>query len=139
MKHIHSDKDRIILGELRCEQLSKHLERTKSPNAVFLSEDGSGVVKKVVYDSRTNQMVGLVLPFDDTTGMPRTFSFQAKNEETMRQFMDSPQSKLVYIIVAQPLQRDSSPFILQMFGTDNKFEAIHVLKRWKHTVNELKK
>lgn len=133
------EKDRIIEGELRCEQLVKHLERTKSPNAVFLSEDGSGVVRKVVYDSRTNQMVGLVLPFDDTTGMPQPFSFQAKSEAAIRQFMELPQATLVYIIVAKPLKRDAPPFILQIFGTNNKFETTHVMKRWRHTVNELKK
>lgn len=139
MKHIHVEKDRIIEGELRCEQLSKHLELTESPKAVFLSEDGSGVVQKVVYDTHTNQMIGLVLPFDETNGMPQTFSFKAKSEEDMRNYMKLPQSSLVYIVVAQPLQRNSPAFILQIFGTDSKFDSGHVLKRWKYTVNELKK
>lgn len=139
MKHIHAEKERIIEGELRCEQLSKHLEMTKSPRAVFLSEDGSGVIQKVVYDSHTNQMIGLVLPFNETNGMPRSFSFIAKSEEDMRNYMKLPQSTLVYIVVAQPLQRNSPSFILQIFGTNNKFESGHVLKRWKHIVNELKK
>lgn len=139
MKHIHSEKDRIIEGELRCEQLSKHLELTKSPRAVFLSEDGSGIIKKVVYDSHTNQMIGLVLPFDEANGMPRTLSFIAKSEEDIRNYMKLPQSSLVYIIVAQPLKRNSPPFILSICGTDNKFQTDNILKRWKHIVKELKK
>lgn len=139
MKHICTDKDRIIEGELRIEQLKKHLERTKSPNAIFLSEDASGVVRKVAYDSYTNQMIGLVLPFNEINGMPRLFSFQAKSAEEMKSFMELPQSTLVYLIVAQPLKRDSPPFILQIFGSVNKFETSDALKRWQHTVKELKK
>lgn len=126
MKHIHAEKSRIIEGELRCEELAKHLELTKSPKAIFLSEDGSEVVQKVAYDSHTNQMIGLVLPFDDTSGMPRKFSFEAKSEEVMRNYMELPQSNLVYIIVAQSLQKNSPPFILQMFETNNKFETREV-------------
>lgn len=139
MKHIYMDKDMIIEGALRCEQLAKHLELTNSPKSVFISEDGSGIVQKVTYDSRTNQMIGLVLPFNEIDGMPRQFSFKATSEESIRKYMEQPQSTLVYIIVAQPLKKGAPPFILQMFGTNNKFEAGHILKRWRHTVSELKK
>lgn len=139
MKHIHTDKDRVIEGELRCKQLVSHLERTKSPKAIFLSEDASGVNQKVVYDSHTNQMVGIVLPFEDTNGMPKLYSFQAKTEEAMRNYMSLPKSTLVYIVVAQPLQTGSPPFILQMFGTANQFKTEDVMKRWRYIVNELKK
>lgn len=41
--------------------------------------------------------------------------------------------------MAQPIKAKSSPFLLQIFGTDNKFSANDVLKRWKFTVTELKK
>lgn len=139
VKHIQIDKVRIVEGDLRCEQLALHLERTNSPKAVFLSEDASGVVSKIVYDSNTNQLVGLVLPFDDKTGIPKSFSFKAESAEMIEEYMKLPQSILVYIVAAQPLKENSIPFILQVFGTDSKFDAKAVLKRWIFTESELQK
>lgn len=132
-------KQRVHEGELRCEQLLQHLERTNSPKAVFLSEDGSGIVKKVVYDKINDQLVGLVLPFEKESGMPIQFSFKAETAEKMKEYLDLPKAGLVYAIVAQPLIRHATPFILQLFGTDNKFEANDVINRWNYTEKELKK
>lgn len=139
MNRIHTSKNRIVEGELRCELLCQHLERSSSPKSVFLSEDGSGVVKKVVYDSHSNQLIGLVLPMNEKNGMPIICSFKADSAELIKKHMEEPQSTLVYIVVAQPLNGKAAPFILQIYGTDNKFKAISVLKRWMHTENELKK
>lgn len=137
--HIQRDKDRIVEGELRSEQLAKYLENIKSPKYVFLSEDASGVVQKVTYDVHSNQLVGLVLPFNNLNGMPKMFSFEAKNAEAIEQYLKLPQSTLVYIIVAQPLVIGAAPFILQIFGTNNTFETSDVLSRWKYTETELNK
>lgn len=106
---------------------------------IFLSEDASGVVRKVSYDSHTNQMIGLVLPFNDANGMPQLFSFQANSADDIKRYMELPQSILVYIVVAQSLKKDSPPFILQIFGSINKFAAKDVIKRWEYTLKELKK
>lgn len=137
VSHIHKDKERIIEGDLRCHKLRDYLERSNSPLSVFLSEDGSGIVKKIVYDTKTNQLVGLVLPFNETNGMPKLFSFEAKSAEDIQKYVQLPQSHLVYIICAQPLKENVPPFILQIFGTDNKFKSEDVLKRWSYTVSEL--
>lgn len=134
---IHNQK--IIEGELRCKQLEQHLERTRSPKAVFLSEDASGVVKNVVYDSHSNQLVGLVLPTNDSDGMPKLWTFKAESAELIENYMEQPESTLVYIVVAQPLKKGAPSFILQIYSTDNKFETSSVLKRWVHTEKELKK
>lgn len=128
VKHIHNDKERIEEGELRCTQLKKHLEATNSQKAVFISEDASGVVKKVIYDSQSDKLIGLVLPLNEANGMPILSTFQAKSVEDIEQYMTAPQSTLVYIVVAQPLTTIAPPFILQIFGTNNKFEALDVLK-----------
>lgn len=114
------------------------MEKTNSPKSVFLSEDGSGVIKKNFYDARSNQLVGLVLPFNETNGMPKLFSFEAKTAADIEKYVQLPQSHLVYIICAQPIKRNVAPFILQIFGTDNKFNSDNVMKRWNHTVSELK-
>lgn len=127
----------IIEGELRCQKLVKYLKKTNSPKSVFLSEDGSGIVKKIVYDSRSNQLVGLVLPLNESNGMPKLFSFEAKSAADIEEYIKLPKSYLVYMICAQPLKRNVPPFILQIYGTDNKFDTDSVLKRWRHTISEL--
>lgn len=139
VNHILRDKERVLEGELRCQQLVKHLERINAPKAVFLSEDGSGIVKRVVYDSHTNQLIGLVLPLNKKNGMPELFTYQAKSREAIQQLMELPQSTHVYIVVAQPLNENGIPFILQIFSTNNQFESADVLKRWKYTKAELNK
>lgn len=54
-------------------------------------------------------------------------------------FMKHNKSTLVYIIMAVPLKEGVAPFILQLFGTDNKFKTIDVIKRWNHTIELLKR
>lgn len=139
VRRIQEGKERIIEGHLRCDELKEHLKKTNSPNTVFLSEDGSGIVQRIIYDVKTNQLIGLALPFNDVNGIPKSFSFIANSREDIENYMKKSQSKYVYIVAAQPLNQMSPPFILQIFGTTNKFTAIDVLKRWQYTAREMKK
>lgn len=132
------DKEKVIEGELRCESLLKYLEKTKSPRKIVLSEDGSGIVSKIVFDSRNNELIGLVLPFNEN-GMPKLHSFQAESAEKIKELLSLPKSSLIYIVVAQPMKPKVLPYILQIFGTNNTFTAHDVLKRWSFTEKQLKK
>lgn len=67
------------------------------------------------------------------------FTFEAKSAEDIERYMQLPQSTLVYIIVAQPLKLGVPPFILQIYGTNNRFDSDSVLKRWTHIESQLKK
>lgn len=138
-KHIQMDKDRVIEGEIRSKQLNTYLEKMNCPKKIFMSEDASGVIQKVIYDVHSNQLVGLVLPINSTSGIPKMFNFEANTSEDIETYLKLPKSTLVYIMVAQPLIRGVAPFILQVFGTDNKFKTSDVLNRWKYTINELDK
>lgn len=84
-------------------------------------------------------MVGLVLPLDSSTGIPIPFTHLARNADEIEKNMDRAKSSLVYIVMAQPLIPSAPPFILQVFGTDNRFKTQDVLRRWQYTVQELKK
>lgn len=139
VKHINSTKKVIVEGELRCKELSSYLDNVNSPRAVWLSEDGSGIVPKVSYDSTTNQLVGLVLPFNSETGIPVPFTYKPKSVRDMEKFLNNPKSTHLYLIMAQPVNPNTPPYILQMFGTDNRFNSISVVCRWDHTIAELKK
>lgn len=124
---------------MRCKQLATYLNEIKCPKYVFLSEDATGIVQKVSYDVYSNQLVGLVLPINASNGMPKMFSFEAKSAEDIEKYLKLPQSSYVYIIAAQPLKMGASPFILQIFGTNNKLKTPDVLNRWAHTKVELNK
>lgn len=89
------------------------------------------MVSKVEYDPKSNQLVGLV---------PIPFSFVASSAVEIQQMMEfKEKSTLVYVVMAQPLIKHAPPFVLQIFGTGNKFSADDVEKRWKHTNEELEK
>lgn len=140
MSYISQNKQRIIEGELRCEQLLKYLDGLKVKKSVWLSEDATGIVSKVEYDPSTNQLIGLVLPINAETGMPISFSFKATSHNEIQRFMESAEkSKLLYVVMAQPLIEHAPPFVLQLFFTKNQFSTLDVVKRLQFTAQELKK
>lgn len=139
MKYIHDKKVKVIEGELRCEGLAAYLESIKAPKYVWLSEDGSGIITKVVYDVTSNSLIGLNLPLDQRTGMPHSSTFKARSLEEIEKHMCEPKSTLVYVVMAQPIIPNASPYILQIFGTNNKFKTTDVLNRWNYTKSELAK
>lgn len=139
MDLISQHKVRIVEGELRCRELSEYLSLLKLKPYIWLSEDGSGIISKVEYDPKSNQLIGLVLPTNAQSGMPISFSFMAKSVGDIQKFMKMATSSLVYVVMAQLLMENVPPFVLQIFGIDNKFTAQSVVKRWNHTIKELKK
>lgn len=115
------------------------MEKNNAPNKVWLSEDGTGIIRKAVYDVATNQLVGINLSIDDITGMPITCTYVARSLGDIERHMRNTLSSLVYVIMAQPIKPNCPPFVLQLFGTNNKFTSVDVLNRWKFTITELEK
>lgn len=115
---------------MRCKELKKYLESLKLPMYVWLSEDATRITSKIEFDPKTNQMVGIVLPMEECNGMPI-------NPEEIRKNMQKNKSNNAYVVMAQPLVENIPPFMIQLFGTDNKFRAKDVILRWRHTIQEL--
>lgn len=85
-------------------------------------------------------MVGLVLPLASKTGMPKPFSFTASSATEIERLMElQAKSTLVYLVLAQPLIEHAPPFVLQIFGTDNRFTSENVIDRWIYIVQQLKR
>lgn len=139
MRCINDTKRCILEGNLRCEELHNYLLERNGGKDIWLCEDGSGIISKIQYDQMMDQLVGMVLPIDAHTGCPKRYEFTARDEEEIKKFMQHSKSTLVYIVMAIPLKEGVAPFILQMFGTDNRFKAIDVIKRWNFTIQELKR
>lgn len=138
-KYINQNKSTIIEGKLRCEELKAYLDGLELPKLVWLSEDATGIVVNVALEPNSNQMVGLVLPINQNTGMPTSFTFLARNADEIQENMRKNKATLVYLVLAQPMKKGVPPYILQLFGTDNKFKTPNVHLRWKHTIIELKR
>lgn len=139
MGYINAYKSEVIEGQLRIKELKIYLESLKLEMVVWISEDGTSNVVKVEFDPKTNQMIGIVLPIDVTTGMPIPFTFLASSEEKIYKNMKCKKSTHAYIVMAQPIAKNVPAFVLQLFGTDNTFSTQNVLLRWKHTRSELEK
>lgn len=132
---------RVVEGELRCEELSNYLDNMNARKCVWISEDGTAITPRINYDSATDQIVGLVLPFDCKTGSPKILSYEATSAETIINYMkNNKQSQLIYVVMAQPIDENLPPFILQLFGLDSSsFSAQDVVNRWKYIKDELAK
>lgn len=129
----------IIEGTLRSQELLTYLNDKESPLVVWLSEDATKITPRIQYDPTTNQLVGFVLPLNQN-GMPILNSFQARHaKEIESHFQTQKEASTIYVIMAQPIKQGVPPFCLLLFGSDNKFSADDVLKRWAYTKNELEK
>lgn len=140
--NIRDTQRRVTEGELRCEQLNAYLENLKLKKTVWISEDATGIVSNIHYDSISCQLVGFVLPNCPSSSSPIPLSFGAKDADDIFRLMsdqDIKRSNLVYLILAQPLSENTQPFVLQIFGSDNRFSKEDVVKRWDYTRKELSK
>lgn len=55
-------------------ELAQLLDDHRATKNVWLSEDATAIVQKISYDPKTNQLVGIVLPFN-SEGNPKPFRF----------------------------------------------------------------
>lgn len=136
---IENNKSRITEGYVRSKELSEYLDNLQAVKVIWLSEDATAITTKVVYDPITNQMVGIVLPIDKKTGCPKPFTFMATDAETIKQHLMEEKSSVVYLVMAQPLDEKIPPFVVQMFGSNQKFNSGDVVQRWNFITNELNK
>lgn len=137
-QYIRRSDHLIVEGQLRTDELLVYLQERNQPMHVVLSEDATRIENRVQYDSTTNQLVGFVLPTDKCTGMPISFIYKARYAEGMIQHFvnDTPTAQYVNTVMAQPLG-GASPFCLLVFGSDNRYTAEIVAKRWKHITSIL--
>lgn len=99
---------------------------------VWLAEDGTGIIRKIVYDSSINQFVDIALPLNGK-GMPITFSFTVESGEEINTYMKMAMSTIAYFVMAQPIKKGVPPFVLQVFGSINNFKSRDVLRWYKQT------
>ena len=137
--YVSADYNPIQEGSFRFDELLVHLKAFSCPNIVSVAEDATRVIRKVQYDAETNKLVGFVLPCDED-GLPLCDSFMATTFESMQKyFSEESIANYAFVYMVQPLTENVPAFCLSCVGTDNKFNAELVLKRWQYIYSELQK
>lgn len=139
-RYIRASNCDIKEAILRCHELKIYLTNHGLPLCVILSEDETRTIVKVQHDSRSNQLVGFVLPLSKN-GMPIPFQYPARDaSEIINHFCGKNNiSSFLNVIMAQPINPNIPAFCLLAYGSNSKYTAQDVANRWKFIVNELQK
>ena len=136
---VQSEYSVVHEGVFRFDKLLEHIQLHKSSKYVSIGEDATRIISRVDYDHKTNRCVGFVLPVDQD-GLPLVDSFLAVSFKAIEgMFNSSTVAKYAYVYMAQSLSLHTPPFCLCCMGTDNKFTAVEVVKRWQYIASECKK
>lgn len=140
LKRTLLDSSRILEGEIQMNALREYLDKRKYPLRVFVSEDQTAILKRIKYDSKTNKMIGFVIPISQENGFPIHGKFQVNSLQDIRNaFAENKLSMNAYVFMAQPLVDRAPAFCLTIFGSDNKFSSEDVTKRWSYLKSEASK
>ncbi|CAG9767012.1 unnamed protein product [Ceutorhynchus assimilis] len=129
----------VIEGVVSMCELKNYLVKRKLPLSVFISEDQTAILKKIQYDPKSNKLVGVLLP-KDNTGFPVTNKFIVSSIQDIRNaFEKEIITNNAYVFMAQPLKDKVPAFCLCIFGSNNKFSYEDVINRWTFVVTEAHK
>lgn len=139
-RYIQSSGYHVTEGVLRCEELAIYLSERSLEPVVCLSEDATRITGRVQYDSKSNQLIGFVLPLSSGNGVPIPFKYPARNaEEILGHFVSqNSTASFLNVIMAKPIANVPA-FCLTVFGSDNKYTAEDVAKRWQYITEQLAK
>lgn len=136
-KFIANNSSNIEEGFFDFDGLCQFMEQRDLPKVLWISEDATRVTSKIEYDSRTNKLVGFTMPLVD--GIPARDTFVATSAKAIQDhFKNAVRSNYAYVIMAQPISPAAPGYCLAIFGTDNRFTAADVTKRWQYIKLNLK-
>lgn len=139
LNRLISQETSVREGELNILGILKHFEGKKLPKVIWLSEDQTKLVERVRYNATHNTLEGLVSPLDKN-GMPVLgFNVVETAHDLKKQLCTHPVSSQVNLVMAQPLIDCSAGFCLLAYGTENRFTATDVSRRWNYIRRVLEK
>lgn len=138
-RYITQKHGRVIEGQLRIKELSDYLDKRNLQRIVALSEDATRIKGVPQYDSKSNEVLGFVLPLG-SNGMPVPHSFPARNFREMYTYFHerTPCAHFVNVVMAQPMA-DVPAFCILLFCSNSQYKAEDVAHRWEFISKELKK
>lgn len=87
---------------------------------------------RIEYKPDTDQIIGFVPPLLGSTGLPATNGFPATSASIVKNYFDcnaDNKARSVYALVAVPLTNKATPYVVAIFGTNNRFSFENVLTR----------
>lgn len=136
---ISNSDAKISEAEFRFDNVRKSSD-TVDMQYAFASEDTTGVIPKVNYDSITDTFNGFPIPLN--RGVPAQKFYQTDSYTTLKEwFYSIEKSSLLNVHMLQllPLTDQNvipSPFLLPAYGTNNRTTANDILHRWWYIFNE---
>lgn len=119
-------------GELNINGLLKYFKEKRLPKVLWISEDQTKIVERVRYNETHNTLQGLVSPLNDN-GMPVVGFNVAETASDIKNLLSKNSvSSLINLVMVQPLLDRSAAFCLLAYGTENRFTARDVFRRWKY-------
>ena len=103
----------------------------------FCSEDTTGIIRKVEYNSKTNSFVGFATPIDHGIPLPKFYQADAFNE-LKRIYETNEIASLLNVHMFQSIPTEDNaprtprPLLLSAYGVDNNITPINVLNRWMY-------
>ena len=135
---LNQSKEPLKEGDFCFDSMTNHLKSMKVKYA-FTSKDCTGIIKKVCYDCQSNSFVGFCPPLHNND-FPRPSIFRTESFSDLEEtFRSETFSSLLNIHAIQPITRldqRSSPFLVSAYGTDNKFDSYHLIRRWMKIFDE---
>ncbi|CAF3288524.1 unnamed protein product [Rotaria sp. Silwood2] len=131
---IRTQEFKMIECEFRFSLLTEY-SRSTNCNYIFVAEDATRCISCIDYDAQSNSFIGLSAPL--VNGLPQFNFFQTENFQILKNWFDEiDTSRFINLHMAKSLKLSSPPFILCAYGSNNKFEAIDVLKNWLFIYNQ---
>ena len=125
--------------QCRFSELLQYLESCNTLKIVSIREDATRLISRVGYDSEINRLVGFVL-LCNNTGLPLCNSFIVDSFQSMEScFQTSKTAKYAFVYMARSLTEGIPSLYLACLGTDDKFSADVLLKRWRCIFTECEK
>ncbi|CAM4913091.1 unnamed protein product [Rotaria socialis] len=129
-----SNSSNVIECELRL-SLLKEYSRSTSCNYIFVAEDATRSISCIDYDVQSNSFIGFSAPL--VNGVPQSNFFRTEKFNVLKEWFDEADtSKFINLHMAKSLKSSAPSFILCAYGSNNKFEAIDVLRRWLYIYHE---
>lgn len=138
-RYLSKDTIDITEGIINVNGLKLYLENNGYPPIVALCEDATKITGTVEYDYIHDCLRGLISPLN-AHGLPIVNMFAASSPHKIcNDIRQYPVGNYAYVQLALPLIENSAPFVLFHTCTDNRFEAVDVLNRWKYTESLLRR
>jgi len=137
-RYLYNKRRYIEEGEIDFNSLVQHSKERNASKIIWIAEDATRITGKIEYDSRSNKVLGFVLPLKN--GLPDQNKYVATSTEAIQNFFKTGnKATYAYVIMAQSLSCNVPAFCLSLFSTDNKFDAKDILERWSFMKKEATK